>query len=130
MKKSLIALAILVVAVPGYMVIPLAYSQTAMRFPVSFSIGADLKEMAFDVPILLGWVRVEVVVDSGTSVLTANIMEHDNVVWTYSTRQGDQTTYTSGWITVLSGHYNFTYATVGLGSLEGKITVTTIGGVW
>jgi hypothetical protein len=130
MKKARVALVVLVIALPLCTVMALTYPRTAISFPVAFSIGADTKHLPFTVPFLHGQAQIEVIVTSGTSLWAAKILEQENVVWSYATHQAGQTTYTSGWILLPQGHYNFTYATAGLGSLEAEIKVTTKGGVW
>ena len=44
--------------------------------------------------------------------------------------KGGKTTYISEWIQIHSGHYNFTFATAGLGTLSAEIRVTSKGGFW
>jgi len=108
----------------------LTFPRTVVSFSVAFTIGADRKEKEFDLPLLHGLARVEVTVQSGTALWSAKIESRNEVVWSHSTSQGGQTTYTSEWIPLESGHYNFTFGTIGIGSLEGDIKVTTKGGFW
>jgi len=106
------------------------YPRDVVSFQVSFTIGADVQRREFDVPILHRYVQVEVVVNSGTSLWTAKILDGDRGLWGHSASQGGQTTYRSGWIELSSGHYNFTFSTLGLGSLKAEIKVTSKGGFW
>jgi hypothetical protein len=131
-KKTLTAvvlIAVLVVVALG-VYIALTYPKTGVSFPVSFTWGADVENKEFDVPLLHGWAQVEVIVGSGTTLWTANIINQDETIWSHAAHQGGQTTYESGWIELPSGQYNFTFATAGLGSLEAEIKVTTKGGFW
>jgi len=108
----------------------ITYPKTVVSFPVSFTIGADMEHREFEVPLSHGQVQIEVTVSSGTALWTATITQKDETIWSHTAHQGDQTTYKSGWIELPSGHYNFTFATAGLGSLEAEIKVTSKGGFW
>ncbi len=108
----------------------ITFPRTIVGFSVAFTIGADRKEKEFDLPLLHGLAQVEVTVQSGTALWSAKIESGDAVVWNHSASQGGQTTYTSEWIPLESGHYNFAFGTIGIGSLEGEIKVTTKGGFW
>ena len=127
--RAVVLIAVLVVVALG-VYIALTYPKTVVSFPVSFTWGADVENKEFDVPLLHGWAQVEVIVGSGTTWWTANIILQDETIWSHGAHQGGQTTYKSGWIELPSGHYNFTFATAGLGSLEAEIKVTTKGGFW
>lgn len=108
----------------------LTYPRTVLAFPVSFTIGADVKREQLDVPFLNDWVQVEVTINSGSALWTARILNQEETVWSHAAAQGGQTTYNSGWIQIASGTYNFTFATAGAGSLSAEITVTSKGGFW
>ncbi len=108
----------------------LTLPKSVVSFPVSFTIGADLERRELIVPVLHEWVQVEVVVNSGNLLWTAKILEQDDVLWDHNTHQGDQTTYRSDWVKLPSGNYNFTFATVGIGSLDAEIRITSKGGFW
>ncbi len=108
----------------------LTYPKTLVSFPVSFTIGADVEDREFDMSPLHGQAQVEVIVSSGTALWTASIIHQDETMWNHTAHQGGQTTYKSGWIELPSGHCNLTFRTVGLGSLEARIRVTTKGGFW
>lgn len=85
----------------------------------------------FDVPVLNDAVQVKVVMNSDASLWTASITNSNGTtVWSHQAAQGEQNTYTSLWQPSASGSYNFTFATIGAGSLEAQITVTTKGGFW
>jgi hypothetical protein len=120
--------ALVVVALGVYAVF--TYPKTVVSFPVSFTMGADVENREFDMPLLHGLVQVEVVVSSGTALWTAEIILQNETIWSHGTHQGGQTTYRSGWIELPSEHYNFTFATAGLQSLEAEVKVTTKGGFW
>ena len=127
--RAVVLIAVLVVAALGVYAV-LTYPKTVVSFPVAFTIGADVEHKEFGMPLLHGWAQVEVIVGSGTALWTAAIILQDETVWSHTAHQGGQTIYRSGWIELPSGHYNFTFATAGLGSLEAEIKVTTKGGFW
>ena len=127
--RVVVLIAVLVVVALGVYA-ALTYPKTVVSFPVSFTIGADVEHREFNVPLLHGWAQVEVIVSGGTALWTAKITLQNETIWSHNARQGGQTTYKSGWIELPSGHYNFTFATAGLGSLEAEIKVTTKGGFW
>jgi len=131
MKKwSKILLIAMLVVVPLGTYMTFAYPRNVVSFPMSFTVGADVEERAFDVSIFHSLLQVEVIVESGTSLWNAKIQNQDGILWDHTAHQGGQTTYRSGWINVLSGPYNFTFATIGLGSLDAEIKVTSKGGFW
>ena len=129
-NTSKILLIIVMVVAPLGTYIILTYPRNVVGFPVSFAVGVETEQREFDVSILHSRVQVEVVVDSGTSLWSAKIQNQNGVLWDHVAHQGGQTTYRSGWIELPRGHYNFTFATIGLGSLEAEITVTSKGGFW
>jgi hypothetical protein len=132
MSKTLVAsvlILVIIVAVVGAYA-ALTYPRKVLSFSVSFSVGADVERKEFDVPILDQRVQVKVVINSGTSLWTARILSQENVLWSHGALQGGQTTYESEWIELQNGHYNFTFATAGLGSLNADIEVTSKGGFW
>ena len=127
--RSVVLIAVLVVVALGVYA-AITYPKTVVSFPVAFTIGANVEHKEFDMPLLHGWTQVEVIVSSGTALWTANIILQDETIWSHTAHQGGQTTYKSGWIELPSEHYNFTFATAGLGSVEAEIKVTTKGGFW
>ena len=127
--RSVVLIAVLVVVALGVYA-AITYPKTVVSFPVAFTIGANVEHKEFDMPLLHGWTQVEVIVSSGTALWTATIKHQDETIWNHHASQGGQTTYKSGWIELPSGHYNFTFATAGLGSVEAEIKVTTKGGFW
>lgn len=132
MSRIVIAIAlvvIVVVAVVGtYMI--LTYPKTVLTIPVSLTVGIGVVTKEFNVPVLDQWVQVQVSVTSGTPFWTATILNGDSVIWSHNALQGGQTTYNSGWISVPSGNYNFTFTTAGLGALQADATVNAKGGFW
>jgi hypothetical protein len=106
------------------------YSRTVLSFPVSFTIGAQTERREFNMPVLHSSVQVQVVVSSGTALWTARILSNDSELWSHVAAQGGQTTYNSGWMQITSGNYNFTFVTVGIGTLNAEITVSSKGGFW
>lgn len=124
----LIVVALVVTTLGSYAAF--TFPRNVVSFPVSFTIGADVEHREFDVPALHEAVEVEVIVSSGTSLWTAKILVGDDVLWSHTAHQGDQTSYKSGWIKLPSGHYTFKFVTAGLASLEAEIKVTSKGGFW
>ena len=106
------------------------YPRMQANIPVSFTIGADSKTTAFDQPFLDNKVQVQVAVQNGAALWQAQITSQGNVIWEHSAGQGEQTSYNSGWIELASGSYNFTFRTVGVGSLNAVATVTSKGSFW
>ncbi|MCW4031233.1 MAG: hypothetical protein NWE80_02595 [Candidatus Bathyarchaeota archaeon] len=108
----------------------LTYPKTAISFPVSFIIGANLEDRELDISPLHGWAQVEVIVNSGTALWSATIKHQDETVWDHRASQGGQTIYKSSWIELSGGQYNFAFATAGFGELNADVKVTTKGGFW
>jgi hypothetical protein len=126
-----IAAAIIVVVVATVGVFgALTFPTEALSFSVTFTIGADIKSEKLNIPVLHDKVMVEVNVNSGSALWTARILSQAETLWGHSAVQGGQTTYNSGWISLSSGTYNFTFATAGAGSLSAHITVSSKGGFW
>ena len=130
MSKTLVLVMIIVIAGAAGIYSALTYPRAVLDFPVSFTVGADVTRRAFNVPILNGRAQVEVVVNSGTSLWTAEISNQGNTLWSHGALQGGQTTYKSEWIELPSGSYNFTFATTGGGPLNAGIKVISKGGFW
>jgi hypothetical protein len=105
-------------------------SRAAVNIPVSFTIGADVKTTAFVQPFIDDKVQVEVTVQNGAALWQAQITSQSNVIWEHSAGQGEQTSYSSGWLELPSGSYNFTFRTVGVGSLNAVAAVSSKGGFW
>ena len=133
-KKSMTIKALLLVTIivgaffVAYMAI--TYPRVIVSFPVSFTIGADVKRVEFEVPFLHSWIKVEVFVSSGTALWTAKILSNDTALWSHTASQSEQTTYSSEWIKISSGRYNFTFTTAGFSSLEAEIRIISKGGFW
>lgn len=129
-KKKIAEIAVVLVVVVSVAFLALTYPRVLVSFPVSFTIGANVKRVEFEVPFLHEHVKVEVHVQSGNALWRAEILDDGNVVWSHAASQSGQTTYSSEWIKLSSGRYNFTFATVGLGSLEAEVKITSKGGFW
>lgn len=123
-----LALMVVVVLVVAYFVV--TYPRVLVDFTVSFTIGADVKRVEFEVPFLHDYLKVEVYVSSGNVLWTAKLLSGDATLWSHTASQSGQTTYGSEWIKLSSGRYNFTFATAGLGSLEAHVKLTSKGGFW
>jgi len=128
LKIAVLIIVLIIAAVGAFAV--LTYPKTVLSFPVVFTIGAQTENKEFNVPMLHGRVQVQVLVSSGTALWAAKILSDDSDLWSHSAAQGGQTTYNSGWMQLASGNYNFTFATVGFGSLDAEITVSSKGGFW
>jgi hypothetical protein len=123
--------AIVIIIVAAFAVYAgLTYPRTTVNIPVSFTIGVDSKTAAFDQPFLDDKVQVQIAVQNGAALSRAQILSGDQVIWEHSAAQGEQQSYNSGWIQLPSGSYNFTFGTIGIGSLEATATVTSKGGFW
>ena len=131
-SKSVMALAAIVIIIVAAFAIyaGITYPRTTVNIPVSFTIGVDTKTAAFDQPFLDDKVQVQVGVQNGAALWRAQILSGDQVIWEHSAAQGEQQSYNSGWIQLPSGSYNFTFGTIGIGSLEATATVTSKGGFW
>lgn len=128
-SKIAVLVLILIIAVVGAFA-AITYPRIILSFPVSLTIGAQVEHREFALPILHSLVQVQVTVTSGAALWTARIQSDDNVLWSHTAPQGGQTTYSSGWTSLASGNYNFTFLTVGLGTLEADITLSSKGGFW
>jgi len=129
-KKKVAGIAIALVILVFVAFLALTYPRILVSFPVSFTIGANVKRVEFEVPFLHEHVKVEVHVQSGNALWRAEILDDGNVVWSHAASQSGQTTYSSEWIKLSVGRYNFTFATVGLGSLEAEVKIVSKGGFW
>lgn len=121
MSKTLRAIVLIIIAAAVFSVYAAGtYPRTVVSFQVSFTIGADVRRETFVVPAMNDKVQVEIKIDSGTSLWYAEISSEGEKVWGHSSTQKGQTTYMSGWMELFSGAYNFTFGTVGFGSLQGR----------
>jgi hypothetical protein len=127
-KTAALVLVVIVAAVAIFAVF--TYPRVVVRFSVSFTVGAESEQQDFEVGFLHSQVQIEVRVTSGASLWSARILRDNGEVWNHAMAQGDQTTYTSEWIPLSPGQYNFTFATIGFGSLDADVSVTSKGGFW
>jgi hypothetical protein len=127
--KIAVWIVILIIAAVGVFAV-WTYPRTVLSFPVSFTIGLQTERKEFNVPALHSLVQIQVVVSSGTALWEAKILREDTELWGHRAAQGEQTTYSSGWMQMASGNYNFTFATVGFGTLDAEIAVSSKGGFW
>ena len=104
--------------------------RTAVSIPISFTIGADATTAAFEQPYLNDKVQVQVTIENGAALWRARILSGGQVLWEHVAAQGEQQSYNSGWIQLSSGSHNFTFGTVGIGSLDATVTVASKGGFW
>ena len=131
-SKSVIAAAAIVVVVVAAFVVYAGetYPRPTVNTQFSFTIGADTKTTTFNQPFLDDKVQVVVTIQSGAALWRAQIRSGDQVIWEHAAAQGEQQSYNSGSIQLPSGNYNFTFGTIGLGSLDATATVTSKGGFW
>jgi hypothetical protein len=131
-SKSVTALAVVVVviivAIGAYAF--WTYPRDVVNFPVSFTAGSDVTRQPFTVPMLDNQVQITITVQSGTAIWRASILSDNSTMWTHTTAQGGMTTYSSGWMTLQPGDYNFTFGTLGLGGVNAQVTVMVKGSVW
>jgi len=131
-SKSVLGIASIVIIIVAAFAIfsGLTYPRITANIPVSFTIGVDSKTVAFDQPFLDDKVQVQVGVQNGAALWRAQIKNGDQVIWEHSAAQGEQQSYSSGWIQLASGSYNFTFGTIGIGSLDATSSVSSKGGFW
>jgi uncharacterized membrane protein len=131
-SKAVIAVAaILIIVVAAFAIYAgETYPRTTVNTQVSFTVGADTKTTLFNQPIIDDKVQVQVTVQNGAALWRAQIRNGDQVIWEHAAAQGEQQSYSSGWIQLSSGNYNFTFGTIGIGSLNAAATVTSKGGFW
>jgi hypothetical protein len=106
------------------------YPKTVTSIPVSFGVGVDSKTVTFSQPPTNDKVEVQVSIQSGATLWRAHISNGSQVVWEHSAAQGSQQSYNSGWMSLPSGNYNFTFGTIGVGSLDATAAVMSKGGFW
>lgn len=128
---KIIAIVVAVVVLIAAVFVALTFPRTVVEFPVSFTIGIDREQRQIGIPWLHDKAQVEVAVTNGSSLWRASITNSTGEeVWSHSALQGEQTTYTSGWIAMPSASYNFTFSTIGAGSLDATIKIISKGGIW
>ena len=134
MSKSKSVLAVVVVLIVIFAAFSVyageTYPRTIVNIPVSFTAGVESKTTPFIQPFLDNKAQVQVTVQSGAALWRAQILSGSQVIWEHSASQGEQQTYNSGWIQLSSGNYNFTFGTIGIGSLDATASVTSKGGFW
>jgi hypothetical protein len=121
-----------IIVVAGFAVyFGLTYPRTTVNIPVSFSAGVDSQTASFDQPFLDDKAQVTIEVQSGIAVWQAQILNSDDqVIWEHTAAQGGQQSYTSDWIELPAGSYNFTFGLAGAGPLDATVTVASKGGFW
>jgi len=131
-QKTVMAIVTIVVLVVAAFAVyaGITYPRTLISIPVSFSLGAESKTTALDQSFLSNKVQVQVTIENGAALWRAQILNGSEVLWEHSAAQGEQQSYDSGWMQLPSGNYNFTFGTIGIGSLEAQVTVTSKGGFW
>ena len=128
-KIALMALAAIILIAALYSA--LTFPRDIVETEVSFSIGLDQEREAFSLPLFHDKFQLEVIVNSGSALWSATVTDAEGTkIWEYAKAQGDQTSYTSNWIALPSGNYNFTFGALGIGELQANIRVTSKGGFW
>ena len=129
-KKMVLFAFVAIILIAGLYSV-LTFPRNLAELEVSFSIGAEEEQKEFELPILHDKTQVEVIISSGSALWGATIADVNGTkIWEHAKAQGDQTVYTSDWITLPSGSYNFTFGTIGLGGLQANVKVTSKGGFW
>ena len=81
--KFIATVFVIIVIIFGIYVV-LVFPRVATDFSVSFTVGADREEKGFEVPLWHDKVQIQVIVDSGSALWRARIMDSDeNEVWEY-----------------------------------------------
>lgn len=123
-----VAIIIVVVAFGAYAA--WTYPREVVSFPVNFTAGADLTREQFTMPALDSQVQVVISIQNGNALWQATILSENGTIWSHTAVQGGQTAYSSGWISLQPGDYNFSFGTLGLGGLQAQVTITAKGGFW
>ena len=123
-----VVLIVLIVAIAGYAL--WTYPRDVVSFPVAFNAGSDLIKKPFAVPVLDSEVMITITIQSGSAIWGASIISGNNTAWSHTAAQGGTTTYTSDWIILQPGDYNFSFGTIGLGGVDAQVTVKAKGGFW
>jgi hypothetical protein len=131
-SKTVLTLAAIIIVLVAALTIYAAatYPRTIVNIPVSFTIGADVTTGGFDQPLLNDQVQVQVALQSGAALWEARILSGDQLIWEHAAAQGEQQSYSSGWISLPGGSYNFTFGTIGIGSIDATFSVKSKGGFW
>ena len=131
-SRAILAIAVIAIIVIAAFAVyaGVTYPKVTANTQVSFTVGADKKTVAFDQSILDNKAQIQVTVVTGAALWRAQILNGDQVIWEHAAAQGEQQSYNSGWISLPSGNYNFTFGTIGVGSLDATATVSSKGGFW
>ncbi len=131
-SRAIIAIiAIVIIVVAAFAIYTgVTYPRSTANTQVSFTVGADKKTIAFDQPFLDDKAQIQVTVQTGAALWRAQILNGDQIIWEHAAVQGEQQSYISGWISLPSGNYNFTFGTIGVGLLDATASVISKGGFW
>ena len=131
-SKTVMAVAAIIIVLAAAFAIytGATYPRNIVNIPVSFTVGADVTTGDFDQPVLNDQVQVQVAIQNGAALWEARILSGDQLIWEHSGAQSEQQSYNSGWIQLPSGSYNFTFGTIGIGSLDATFSITSKGGFW
>ena len=130
--KAVMSIATIVIVVVAAFAIyaGVTYPETVVRTQASFTAGVDSKTITFNQPLLDDKAQVQVTIQNGAALWRAQIRNGDQLIWEHAAAQGEQQSYDSGWIQLPSGYYNFTFGTIGIGSLDATATLSSKGGFW
>ncbi len=128
-KVAAALIIIIMLAIASFSV--LTYPSTVVSFSVSFTIGASTQEKTFTIQAWDNAADVQIGVSSGSALWSGSIINsNETTAWNHRAAQGEQTIYSSGWVALPSGTYNFTFGTIGAGSLNADVAVEAKGGFW
>jgi len=129
--KLIAILAIVIIVIAAFVIYAgVTYPRVTANTQVSFTVGADKRTIAFEQPFLDDKAQIQVTIETGAALWQAQILKGNQIIWEHSAAQGEQQSYNSGWISLPSGNYNFTFGTIGIGSLDATATITSKGGFW
>jgi hypothetical protein len=131
-SRAVMALAVIVIVIVAVFAAyaGLTYPQNILTVPVSFTAGTDSTTVAFEQPALNNEFQVQVTVSNGAALWYAEITTQSYLAWRHTAIEGELQSYTSNWIQLPSGDYNFTFRVFGGGSLDATVTVASKGGFW
>jgi len=129
--KLIAILAIVIIVIAVFVIYAgITYPRVTANTQVSFTVGADKRTIAFEQPLLDDKAQIQVTIETGAALWQAQILNGNQIIWEHSAAQGEQQSYNSGWISLPIGNYNFTFGTLGIGSLDATAMITSKGGFW
>lgn len=129
-SRTVAAAGIIIIVIVFAVYAALTYPRPILTVPVSFTAGIDQKNAIFEQSRLDTTVQVQVSVQNGAALWRAQILNGSSVIWSHTASLGEQQSYSSGWIPLQSGQYNFAFEVIGGGSLDATVTLSSKGGFW